>query len=377
MTVDKDLEDFELAVEQLEEADRLVRIDSALKHRRALILLDNLAEILTYRFCQRDPFGLAQVFPPKMSRSRWQKILDDYRERLNACYSKFDLLSKTDWAILQIGHLYRNASYHRDFHNKTTIAILARLIREADCRLFATFYSNGCLTGVESRDSTRFLAPYGLQGDAVDFRKASACVAHQLLNGENLDPHSVREALSADVRERVDQIIGARRRFSASMTDAEINDAMKRIDFCKKRAPQIDAIWQPYRKLNYLMMEVISEIHQPVSADGHYEAFEAGWRARTGEDPRDQLGHLDEIKLQCQREERLLFDALEGEHTWESLENIKMRGARLRNAQNLDACLHGYSDLDEKLYGIERCYEEATRAMEAAAEWQYELEAGK
>ena len=66
MTV-REVEDFELAVEQLEEADRLAQTDSTLKQRRALILLDNLAEILTYRFCHErygDDFAFVQAFPP-------------------------------------------------------------------------------------------------------------------------------------------------------------------------------------------------------------------------------------------------------------------------------------------------------------------------
>jgi len=67
MTVWTDLEDFELAVEQLEEADRLSRMNSTLKRRRALILLDNLGEILTYQFCHEQygkDFSFVQAFPP-------------------------------------------------------------------------------------------------------------------------------------------------------------------------------------------------------------------------------------------------------------------------------------------------------------------------
>ena len=78
MTVHEELEDFELAVEQLEEAARLARIDSPLKCRRALILLDNLAEILTYRFCQeryREDFAFVQAFPPKLRQSRWRRVI--------------------------------------------------------------------------------------------------------------------------------------------------------------------------------------------------------------------------------------------------------------------------------------------------------------
>lgn len=82
MTVHDELEDFELEVEQLEEAARLANIDSPLKYRRVLILLDNLAEILTHRFCReryRNDFAHVQAFPPELERSCWRKVLGSYR----------------------------------------------------------------------------------------------------------------------------------------------------------------------------------------------------------------------------------------------------------------------------------------------------------
>ncbi len=380
MNVHEELEDFELAVEQLEEASRLARIDSTLKRRRALILFDNLAEILTSRFCQeryREDIAFVQALPPKLSRSRWRKILRSYRERLNACYSKFDLLSKIDCSILRIGHCYRNASYHRDRHNRCAVAVLAELMRETVCRLFVKVYSNGCSVGGTLCESTAFLAPYGLQGDMVDFRKAATSVANVLLNLEALDPRIVKDGLSSDICDRVERLIADRKQFWASMTDAEINEGMKWSELQTKQLTRIDAIWRPYRKLMYLTMEVVREVDRPVSADGFYEAVESAWRARTGEHPRDHFRALEAIKSRCREEERLLCDAFRGAQKWQSLETIKVRGRQLRNVQELDSCLDRYFGLDVQLSEIERHYEEATSALEAAAEFQYELEAGK
>jgi len=170
MTVHEELDDFELVVEQLEEAARLASIDSPLKCRRALILLDNLAEILIYRFCReryREDFAFVHALPPKLSRSRWFEVLDGYPERLNACHSKFDLINRTDWPILRIGHRYRNASYHRDFHNKAALTILAKLMQEAVCRLFSSVHANGRSVGESLYERTGFLAPYGLQNEIL------------------------------------------------------------------------------------------------------------------------------------------------------------------------------------------------------------------
>lgn len=380
MTVHGELEDFELAVEQLEEAVRLAQIDSPLKYRRALILLDNLSEILTYRFCQeryRHDFAFVQAFPPKLSRNRWRKVLGSYRERLNACRSKFDLVSNTDWAILRIGHRYRNASYHRDLHNKAALAILASLMREAVCRLFSAVYSAGSSVGGSLRECTRFLAPYGLQGDTVDFPKVSAAVAQQLINGENLNSRYVKSVLSADICDRVDRLIANRKRWWPSMTDADINEGMKWSEFQRKQPARIDAIWRPARELMYMMMDVIREVDRPVSANGFHEAFESGWRTRTGQRPQVQLGRLESIKSRCREEERIAFDTFQATHKWEALAKIQTRATQLRNAGDVGTCLDRYFSLDLDLGEIERRYDDATRALEQAADFQRQLEAGK
>ena len=151
-------------------------------------------------------------------------------------YSKFDLLSRTDRAILRVGHRYRNASYHRDLHNKAAVAILAELMREAVCRLFARVYANGCSVGGGVRESTAFLAPYGLKGRPADFRKAATSIVQKPSNDERLDPQSVRDALSADIRDQVDRLKGIRKRFWSSMTDTDINEGMKWIEFQRKHS---------------------------------------------------------------------------------------------------------------------------------------------
>jgi len=380
MAIPEELEDFELAVEQLEEAARLVRTGSPLKCRRALILLDNLGEILTYRFCQeryRRDFELVQAFPPKLSRSRWRKILGGYPERLNACHSQFDIVSNTDLAILRIGHHYRNASYHRDFHNKAAIAILARLMCEVTCRLFSTVYANSGLVGGALREYTEFLAPYGLQGDTVDFPEVSSSIGQRLLNGETLDPRFVRDVLSTDICDRVGRLVTNRKRWWPSMTDAAINEGMKWSEFQRRHPAQIDAIWRPARELTYLTMEVIREVDRPVSANDFDEAFESSWCRRTGEDSWKQLSRLESIKSRCREEERLAFDAFEGAHKWESLEKIRTRANQLRNVGDAGACLDRYFALDLQLGAIEQCYEEATNALDEAAQFQCDLERGK
>jgi hypothetical protein len=87
---------------------------------------------------------------------------------------------------------------------------------------------------------------------------------------------------------------------------------------------------------------------------------------------------LESIKSGCREEQRLAFDAFEGKHKWESLEKIRTRAShQLRNAGDVGPCLDRYFNLDLELGEIERCYDDAASAIEAAAEFQYELEAGK
>ena len=69
-------------MEQLEEAARLANIDSPLKYRRVLILLDNLAEILTHRFCRdryRNDFAHVQAVSPRIGAKLLAEGLGSYR----------------------------------------------------------------------------------------------------------------------------------------------------------------------------------------------------------------------------------------------------------------------------------------------------------
>lgn len=163
----------------------------------------------------------------------------------------------------------------------------------------------------------------------------------------------------------------------ASMTDAEINEGMKWSEFQKKHPARIDAIWKPARELMYLMMDVIREVDRPVSERDFHEAFESGWRKHTGEHPREQLSSLESIKSRCREEERSAFDTFEGTHRWETLEKVRRRAIQLRNCGDVGACLDRYSALDLELGEIEWCYDEATNALEEAADFQRQLEAGK
>ena len=98
----------------------------------------------------------------------------------------------------------------------------------------------------------------------------------------------------------------------------------------------------------YLMMDVIREVDRPVSADGFREAFESGWRTRTGEHPQEQLGRLESIKSRCRDEQRFAFDAFEGTHKWESLEKIGTAG--LPNCATLEMLAPAWIDTSTSIW---------------------------
>jgi hypothetical protein len=73
----------------------------------------------------------------------------------------------------------------------------------------------------------------------------------------------------------------------------------------------------------------------------------------------------------------LAFDAFEGAHKWESLQKIRARANQLRNVGDVGACLDRYFALDLQLGAIEQCFEDVTNALDAAAQFRYDLERGK
>ena len=124
------MEQFRLIVEQLEVSRQLILSKSLFKARMAIILLDNIADVLLYRRTSEmfadDDFAkkvLPQQFPRQLRKEAWK----NFHIRLGLEKSDRPILP-TDSVILGIGHRYRNAAYHKDEHNPAVTTMLARII---------------------------------------------------------------------------------------------------------------------------------------------------------------------------------------------------------------------------------------------------------
>jgi hypothetical protein len=263
-------------------------------------------------------------------------------------------------------------------HNKAALAVLAKLMREAVCRLFLSVYSNGCSVGGDLRERTGFLAPYGFQGDMVDFTKVSTSVTQRLLDGENLDPRYVRGVLSTDICDRVERLIADRKRRWPSMTDAQVNEGMKWSEFERKHPERIAAIWQPARELMYLMMDVIREVDRPVSSGRFSRCLRVRLAHTHRRAPPGAAWSFGINQVGLPRGTAVGFRRVRRKAQMGVIGKDQDTGFhQLRNAGDVGPCLDRYFNLDLELGEIERCYDDAASAIEAAAEFQYELEAGK
>jgi hypothetical protein len=136
---------FLLVVDQLEDCVQLLKKDEISKTRSAVILLDNLADILLGRRV-RSCFAAGERPGPGDHRAftyKERKQLEkSFPAKLELAAGSGDLgagvqpiITADDRAILGLSHSHRNAAYHRDEHNPEVILVIAALQLTAVTRL--------------------------------------------------------------------------------------------------------------------------------------------------------------------------------------------------------------------------------------------------
>jgi hypothetical protein len=106
---------FRVIVEQLELCCNLLKDDTLTKARVAIILLDNISEIILHRKCQKlfdeDDF-VKWITPQQFSTSKKRKINKYYPEKIDVI-EQSQIVSSETLKVLEICHKYRNYIYHQ------------------------------------------------------------------------------------------------------------------------------------------------------------------------------------------------------------------------------------------------------------------------
>lgn len=214
---------FALFTEQLETCRDLLLLGSVPKARMALILLDNLAELLVFRLSERrfsDPLA-PDAWPARYTNRQERAARRSFGARLEVVKAASpSLVTDSREAVIRVGHAYRNAAYHRDHHTDVVLHPLGSLLFEAVCALWVESHDRTHLSGVVSdtdvikRSTVQF---YGPVDSETTWYELAQRIVRKLLPPLAVNHRRVCEVFGADLRERAEWL-------STRIPDAEAEE---------------------------------------------------------------------------------------------------------------------------------------------------------
>lgn len=196
--------------EQLEEAGRFLNKETKSGARLALVLLDNLAELLMYRKVQ-DEFRRDDMFstlhPPRYSASKRRKVAEDFGEKVNFLVNCAQVLDSDAGMVLKVGHILRNEAYHRGIMRDRILVPVARVYFQVVCNLITPLWPGHYGYSALS-ELTDFLGIYGikrreLSEEVLQEISSKVAAAHPVEVGH------LAENLAWDIEYRVDELLEA------------------------------------------------------------------------------------------------------------------------------------------------------------------------
>lgn len=229
--VRNDIEKFRLVVEELEVCREMIKSASHVKSRTALILMDNLAEILAIRiyeaaFKRDNTFALVER--PRINFAEIRDAKGDFSRKISLL-EKLGAISKYDASVLRVSHQYRNAAFHRDTHNVSIIRSLAMVCFRSVCHLFVVNYNIGVSYG--GMESLRWLVPYAKNTTRLNFREDSQIIADKLLRGITKSAATLRKHFAKDILERLKDIGSIRNEIGYGNPDLLLNEFLRLAEF--------------------------------------------------------------------------------------------------------------------------------------------------
>lgn len=246
--------ELKIIIEQLETCCDFIDENTITKYRIVIILLDNITEILSLR-CYKsaldsDDFS-KWIIPPEFDSQKKVKISKLFEEKIKLLETKNNI-SKLITENLNICHKYRNAIYHRDVHNESTIEIIAKIFFISVCELFKEIsagHKGLTIGGLEK--SFNWLIKYGYEDSYIDFNKVTNLVASKLLKRINLNLNDAIKISQTDIFNRINEIKELVANQLPWKTPDSINHIIKYFEF-EERFPQVeDDLSSEYRKYIY------------------------------------------------------------------------------------------------------------------------------
>lgn len=195
-------------LEQLEEAAQQLAKQTPTGARLALLLSDNLVELLMYEkvrleFARCNQFQSA--IPPKYSPAKQKKVMDYFRDKVNFLVSETRDISPDEGDCLKVAHQLRNEAYHTGVLRKPIIVYVAAVYFEIASKLLPRLWLGGYMY-TSQNDVVTFLKRYDIKGDNIN-KAILAKICSCLLEGKSCEISKLNKALSGDLLRRIEETL--------------------------------------------------------------------------------------------------------------------------------------------------------------------------
>jgi len=346
------LEQLRVDIENLETCAELLKLGSHVKARTALIVLDHISEIFLLRECQgileKDSL-FKWVLPPKLRARDRARITRNFHEKLELL-QKEDFLSPSEVTVLTISHSYRNAIYHRDTHNPSTIDILAKIGFLTVLDLFERSGDN-CAIGNSAGLAVDWLKPYygsRLSNTHIDITEARKTVADKLRTGINVSRAEATAALAEDIESRTNRLVSRIAEFTGDSLDW-LDKTIRRLEFEEKHEELMDELSEPHRQVRYR----IQGQNKPTIEE--YEQTEASYKSSLN----------------------AALDAFSPTYTVESIRAFRSLSKQLESSHSLSELLSLYNTQDQAVNKAELYIHKVEAIIDEAVQMEIDRARGK
>jgi hypothetical protein len=215
-----------LIYEQLEEAGAYLKRGSLFHLRLALILTDNVGELMMFNALQevfsRDDWlhplrkgyeeiglPLDPVLQVKYSSEERAKAEAEFEPMVRLLEHRLSRLSAAEARVLRIGHALRKDAFHKGQLREDILGPIVRLLFIMVVRMTESFRLSAIISCPLDEDDKAFLLRFGL-GDKVYFdysEETRQIVAAKLLEATEFDLASFRTTLADDLAGRAQSLL--------------------------------------------------------------------------------------------------------------------------------------------------------------------------
>lgn len=324
-----------LAMEQLEVCADLIKTKNPIKARLAIILLDNLVDILMYRYCS-PKFQFEKTYVSVMKPTFSEKEVLDAQHSIDGkikVLKKMGAITEKQETIISICHSYRNDAQHRDEHNPSINILFAKILFEIVCNFFVKSQDKG--HSAYFIDTPEWAKKY-ISGNHVDYEKFSKTVVSKIKKGLGVKLDQVRKILSKDIQKRIDCIESMLKDDLPEMNKKEFDYMLKRYQF--ENTDDFKNISKGFYEIRYSIVD--------------------------GTAVREQVDK-NLINIQDQMQSKL--ETFQANINYSTYEKIKKAPSKIANSKTISNCLKIYQRFNYPLEDLELYI---YRAMEEWDEYQ-------